>query len=120
MNAEEILKNLGWPAGVVSPAALTASVNDYDPGQAGIWRVSADALGPWTITGALAPKEGGRPLLIVNVAANAITIGNENAGSAAANRFTTTTGGDLNLAADAMALAFYDITSARWRISLLP
>lgn len=105
---------------VVSPAALTADVDDYTGfADATVGRLSADASGPWTV-GGIAP--GGathvsRFLPIINVDANDILIEDEStSGSAAANQIITGTGANLTLGANDVLDLWYDVTSARWRV----
>ena len=105
---------------VVSPAALTADVDDYAAlGNAAVGRLSADALGPWTV-GGIAP--GGathisRFLPLINVSANDIIIEDEStSGSAAANRIITGTGANLILGVNDVMDIWYDLVSARWRV----
>jgi hypothetical protein len=97
----------------LTPAQLTASVSDYNPANlstAFLVRLSANAA--WTVTG-IAGAAALRPLLLFNTTAALITLANENAGSAAANRFSM--GGDVVLAQDEGVLLIADPTSSRWR-----
>jgi hypothetical protein len=55
-----------------------------------------------------------------NVGSQNIVLVNESASSTAANRFTTSTGADLTVSANKVALIVYDGTSSRWRAVLLP
>lgn len=99
---------------VVSPAALAGgNNNDY----AGANGRSFARLTPGvnsTITG-LADGQDGRLLTLVNLGAADITIANQNANSAAANRIITLTGADEVLNADDVMMLVYDPTTARWR-----
>jgi hypothetical protein len=99
-----------------SPAQITATQNDYNPANAGVLRLDADAAR--SITGMVAATSGTQRLL-VNVGANAITLEHQDAGSAEANRFLCASGADIVLAANEMALAWYDATTARWRAGKL-
>lgn len=105
----------------ITPIALTASVTAYDPpvdsvGVTGrhalIWRLSADALGPWTISGIAGGVEG-RHLTVINVEANTFNLGN---GQADSNGIITGTGADIVLAQNASRTLVYDATSDRWRV----
>jgi hypothetical protein len=100
-----------------SPAQLTASVNDWDPGgNQGVLRLSADAA--WNITGMLAQPDGTQRLLS-NTSANNITLKNADGASTAANQFMCASGADVVLGQNHMALAVYDGTTARWRVGKL-
>lgn len=113
--------------GVITPAAIIATADDYDPVDAtdamkglansAVLRLSSDASR--SITGLMAPAaelETGRDrvLVLVNVGANDIVLENADTGSDAANRFALT--GDITLAAAAAATCWYDIISSRWRV----
>ena len=99
----------------ISPAALAAgNNNDY----AGIStrsfaRLLANAAGS-TLTGITGGTDG-RFLIIANVSANALTITNEDAASAAANRIITLSALSIVLAAGDVMVLTYDPTTARWR-----
>lgn len=104
--------------GVISPAMLTASVNDWNPtglSTASVIRVSSNAS--VNITG-IAAQAAGTVLHLVNINAygSALNIGlsREDAGSAAANRILGDSG--RNLAPDAGMTLWYDGTSSRWRM----
>jgi hypothetical protein len=62
----------------------------------------------------------GETRIIWNVGSNNIVLVNESASSTAANRFTTSTGADITVAANKVVMAMYDATTARWRVALLP
>jgi hypothetical protein len=98
-----------------SPAQITANQNNYNPGTGWFQRWSSDASR--NITGLVAGVDG-QMVEIWNIGAQNIVLQNENASSTAANRFTTSTGADLTLAASKCAKARYDATSARWRAYL--
>lgn len=101
----------------LSPTALSANADNYNPGTARHLRISATT--PVNLTGIVAGQDG-QELFIWNVGAtNTITIVHQ-ATSTAANQFFTTTGANLALAAGKCAIAMYDGTTARWRVSLLP
>jgi hypothetical protein len=104
--------------GVIAPPQLTAGENDYAPtglDSASVVRLSTDAV--YGITG-LAGGAEGRVLCLINAGAFAVTLNDENAGSAAANRFGF--GTDLTLAASQGALLIYDGNAARWRLIGMP
>jgi hypothetical protein len=102
---------------VLSPAQITATQNDYNPGVGSFWRLSTDASR--TITGILAGSSG-QLLTIVNVGANPLILANQNAGSADANKIITGTGADVTLTADQSINLVYDAVTVRWRVSSSP
>jgi hypothetical protein len=103
---------------VVTPAALSASQNDYTPGVCDLLRLSSSTA--VDITGLAAGAVDGALRLLVNVNASggaAITLKHESASSTAANRFRNATGGDYILAADGgSAVLTYSTAISRWRI----
>lgn len=103
----------------VSPAALAlGNNNDYAGiGNASFARISADAGGS-TLTGIVAGSPG--DVIIVVCIANTLTIAHADAASAAANQFLSTTGANLTLSVDDIAIAVYDGTTARWRVWEVP
>ena len=68
-----------------------------------------------TITG-FAENARGEFLWVVNVGSNNLVLANQNAGSDAAFRIITGTGANLTLAADDIAMLWYDSTTTRWRV----
>lgn len=96
----------------LTPAQLTADQNDYAPGAARTYRLSANAA---RVIGGLVAGADGEERTALNVGSFAITLSHENVGSAAANRFLSTTGANLVLAANEGAGLLYDATTARWR-----
>lgn len=111
---------MGLEVLAVSPAALAAgNNNDYAGiGASSFARLSADAAGS-TLTG-IAAGNSGRVIIIVNVSANTLTISNLDANSAAANQFLSTTGANLTLTQDDIAIAVYDATTTKWRVFEVP
>lgn len=105
----------GWSfTGDISPAQITANQNDYAPtgfASATVLRLSSDATR--TITG-LAGGSGGRIIFIHNVGAQSIVLADEDASSAAGNRFALSAA--VTIAADQCCLLQYDSTSSRWRM----
>lgn len=79
------------------------------------WTASA----PINVTGMVAGNDGERRE-IWNVGTNTITLTNQDVSSSAANQWLTTTGANIALAANKCALSRYDLTTAAWRVSLLP
>jgi len=105
---------------VISKTLAAGDSNDYDPAAyADTIRFTGDGAGTSAITG-LINGFANRQYVFINVAAPNVTIRNASAGSTAANRFTTTTGADLVLTTNQMAMAVYDANSTRWRVSKLP
>lgn len=99
--------------------SLTGNQNDWAPaGLAGASTIRVDANGDYTITGITGGADG-RILIIQNVdSANTLTLANEDAGSAAANRFQLEggTARDLVLKESNCAILQYDGTSSVWRL----
>jgi hypothetical protein len=103
----------------LSPAQVTADQNDYAPSGSSMFiRLTSDASR--NLTGLSISQVDGEIHYIWNVGSQNIVLVNESASSTAANRFTTTTGADLTVAANKCAMLMYDGTSARWRVVLLP
>lgn len=103
-------------ATATTPAQITAAQNDYNPGGVSLQqRWSSDASR--NVTGLSLGQVDGQVHVVTNVGAAAIVLVNESAASTAANRFTTSTGADVTLAAKEQALLGYDGTSSRWRVS---
>lgn len=98
---------------------LAANTNDYNPADlqtSGILRLTTDGSGPYDLTGITAPtvQADGRQIIVWNIhASDIITVKDEDANSAAANRFAL--GGDIALGHDEGATFIYDATSSRWR-----
>jgi hypothetical protein len=101
----------------ISPAALAADQNDWNPtslSTSQVIRASASTTGI-DLTG-LAGGADGRLLMLFNVGATySLTLKDENASSTAANRFAL--GKDLELPPSGCALLLYDATSSRWRVA---
>lgn len=103
-----------------TPAELTADADDYQGqlsgnSQRSVVRVSSDASR--TISGFdKAISRDNDTIWVVNVGANDVVLGHEDAGSAAANRIISNTGANLTLNPDESALLWYDDTDTRWRV----
>ena len=101
----------------LSPAQLTADVNDYAPATGSAmrqwWRLTSDASR--TITG-VAVQQANDTQWITNVGSNPIVLAHQNVGSAAGNRIISPTGANLTIAADESALLIHDSVTDRWRI----
>ncbi|ABD08153.1 hypothetical protein RPB_3457 [Rhodopseudomonas palustris HaA2] len=99
--------------GVVAPPPLGSDQDDYDaPGLAAaavlqLWSDAARQLS------GLAGGVEGRVVTVINVGSQPITLLDEAAASAAANRFAL--GGPLIVAGKQAAILRYDGTAARWR-----
>lgn len=98
----------------LSPAQITADLNDYNPGVARIYRLSTDAAR--TVTGLAISQVNGQEFVVFNVGSNNLVLSHQNASSTAANRFICTGAADITLAADEAALFWYDGTTARFRV----
>jgi hypothetical protein len=99
--------------GIISPATITASQNDYAPtgiGTCNVMRLQSDAA--WNITG-IADTTSGRAILLFNIGANNITL-KDNVTSTATYRFALN--GDYVMGPDESAPIWYDPTTQRWRI----
>lgn len=100
-------------SGVISPAQITATQNDYAPANfatASKVRVSTDAAR--ALTG-LAGGVAGRRVEFLNIGTQPLIVSNENTSSVAANRFAI--GADTVIPPGASAIFWYDGTSSRWR-----
>ncbi len=99
----------------VVPLAFTAvngNNNDIAIGEAGFVRITGPT-GVFTITG-VAGGEDCRVVYLYNTTNFAMTIANEDANSAAANRIKTLTGAGVGTTGDGLATLIYDATAARW------
>lgn len=100
----------------LTPAAIVASQDNYAPtgyATAGVWRLSS--TGAVNVTGLYpsgSPATDGAVILVENVGANAITLKDQNAGSAAANRFAF--GQDISLTQYQSLALRYDGTLQKW------
>lgn len=107
---------------VITPDQITANVNDYDPGfflvgldqPTYILRLSSDVARD--VTGIVAPSYDGQMVYILNVGTQNIVLQNQDTNSQEPNRFLSSSGGDVTLAADGWAMAIYDQTTQRWRL----
>lgn len=102
-------------ANQITPTTLSASVNNYNPGAADIYRLSASVA--VNITGWVAWYDGTTKLL-VNVGSFAITLRNQNSLSDENNRLITSTAGDLPLFPGGSAVIYWDTTDSRVRVLL--
>jgi len=102
-------------SGVISPTALSADVNDYNPtsfSTASIVRQDVTG-GNWNVTG-LSGGATGRIINIINIsAANSLTLKDQSASSSGSNRFLL--GSDIVLGINQSIILRYDGTTNRWR-----
>lgn len=105
-----------------TPAEITANQNNYLSGIAltqeatPVYRLSSNASR--NVTGLHHGGTGwnGQMVWLVNVGANDIVLKHQDAASTASNRFANTTGADITLGSDKIAIAWYDFTTSRWRV----
>lgn len=100
----------------LTPTLIGANQNDYAPtghADAFCFRLTSDVAGR-TITG-LAGGIAGRVVMLANVGSQFITLTNEDAASAAANRFALSSEAPLVIDPGQAAIFRYDGTSSRWR-----
>jgi len=101
--------------GRITPVALAANTNDYAPAgfaAAQVVRISSTAA--FNLTG-LAGGAAGRLVALINVGANNITLTNQDAGSAAANRFSLPGAASVVLGANGSIELWYDAVTGNWR-----
>lgn len=100
----------------VSPSSLSTSQNDWAPGAADVVYVTTSA--DINITGVSSTSiPDGHAMLIMNIGSNKITLKHQSTSSTAANRFKSSTGGDVVLYADGgSAMCMYHAAASRWRI----
>jgi hypothetical protein len=108
-------------AAEVTPTVLAANTNNWAPGNGAIVRLGVSAN--VNVTGMVAGSAGEIKIItLVPGAAFSATLTNEDALSTAGNRWTTDTGANLQLGGGIgtpqIALAVYDGTTSRWRVSI--
>lgn len=104
-------------ARVLTPAAISATQNNYAPAglpTANVIRQATNDTTQRTWTG-LDPTGhlDGKLLLVVALGPGPLALMNENAGSTAANRFALAV--DIVIPVGRSVLIYYDVTSSRWR-----
>ena len=102
----------------ITPAALAlGNTNNYNPLGLGLTTRIRQATDPGnsTLTG-LAAQSDGTMRIFENLGPGTLTLANENAGSAAANRFTCPGAADLTIASGGGVVLVYDATSVRWAV----
>jgi hypothetical protein len=105
---------------IVTPAVIGSTQNNYAGASGTINRLASD-FSPRVITGMTAGVAGGHTKWLWNVNSSVgftLQLNNEDAGSTAANRFLTDTGGNIILSGGQIAIAIYDSTVSRWRVSI--
>jgi hypothetical protein len=101
---------------VTSPAAITGTVNDYNPTGLAVAGIVRQALSGATILTGIIAQTDGRILILENIDAVLIlTVNSEDTGSAASNRFSLPGGTPILLNPGGSLILVYDGTSARWR-----
>lgn len=87
-----IATTLSSSLGTISPAALSADQNDYNPGAAGIMRLTTNDAGVRTLTGIGISQTDGQRLVIYNIGTvDSILLAIASGSSSAANRFANGT-----------------------------
>lgn len=100
----------------LSPAALTADQDDYDPGYGYVWRLSATGA-IRTITGIAGHGQiSGRRIIIINVGSLDIVLADRNPASQADNQLYCPGGVDFNLIGSAAVWLIYDDVLPGWRV----
>lgn len=104
------------PFAPISPPSISTSQNNYAPtGLAAADAMRLSSSGAVNITGLVAAGLAVSVKRVVNIGANIITLTNQDAGSASANRFLIA-GGDLAISPNESATIYYDATSLAWRV----
>lgn len=108
---------LGGGAAVLSPAAITGTVNDWAPTgyNSSTTVIRVDTSGTVSITG-ITGGTAGRVLDLQFIGANNVTLSNQS-GSTAANQIITGYGVNLTFQQSQSARLVYDATTSRWRVS---
>jgi hypothetical protein len=101
------------PISIATPQQISSNQDDFDPSRSPVWRLSSDTSR--TISG-IGAGWSGRTVTMINVGGQDIVLLNQNAGSAAANRIITATGGNFVMKPDGGATLIYDQVSSRWRV----
>mgnify|MGYP001595776810 CR=1 FL=1 len=102
---------------VITPAALSASVNNYAPNggdAAFLWRLNPNG-GAYNITGIVAPAVAGAMHWITCLAGTSITLTHADAASSAVNRFNLPSAANIAMGGFDNVLIIYDGTAQRWK-----
>lgn len=103
--------------GVVSPAQITASQHNYNPGDSStLVRLTANGNYDITGIGLTTTQRGGEFHAYVLLDNRVITYKNQSASSSAANRFQTNTNLDIQQSQYEVVFFLYDATTQRWRV----
>jgi hypothetical protein len=94
----------------------TGNNNNININSALVVEIATDPGGNFTITGIL-PNTDGAIIIIRNKTARNMTIANESAFSAAANRITTNTGANVSTTGAGAVTMYYDYNDQRWVIT---
>jgi len=107
--------------GVISPTALAAQTDDWNPTSLNLCsRIRLSLTGDQDLTG-IAGGFDGRQLVITNLdAVDTVTLINQSASSSAINRISTMDGSDLALAPAESAILHYDASTGGWRVISAP
>lgn len=104
--------------GIISPAALTGTVNNYNPTDLAISTIVRIDPGGASrdVTGLQAGVDGEMKLLL-NIADGAedLVLKNQDAGSTAANRFYGANNTDVTVRRGGGTWVVYDATDSRWK-----
>lgn len=101
----------------LTPAALSANQDNYNPGVARFYRLSATT--PVTLTGLSISQQDGQDFEVWNVGPSSITLAHQSTSSTATNRFLNKGGVDIVLAPDEIAKVRYDGATQRYRATKL-
>lgn len=99
----------------LTPTAIAADQNDYNPGVAWTYRLSFNSAGLRINSFGSSPQNG-QKARFVNVGANSGILTHQAGSGTATLRFLSRTGADVTIAADGIVDAEYDGTTNRWRI----
>lgn len=98
---------------MLSPSSIGSNQNDYNPGAARYYRLTAST--GVIITGLVAGSDG-EERYIINVGASTIKLAHQSASSSSANRFWITGAADITLSQHMGVGIVYDNTSGYWRV----
>lgn len=103
--------------GTTSPAALTASVDNYAPTAAGLLLLTTDGGGPYNVTGLSMSQVDGQEVVIINDhAMDSIVFKMASGSSSAANRFSNGSDvSDITLAPGGRSWWKYTSATTSWR-----
>jgi len=103
---------------IITDTFVAATVDDYDPGSpwpvAQVLRLTPNAAGT-TLNGLVAPTVAMQVLLCNLSTVDNIVIAHEAVASTAENRFVTANATNITVRPTGSSMAWYDLTSQRWR-----